>query len=166
MNWDEDLEPAQRDLLEHPLRRAIVEVIARRPGVNKSQIAGELGIHLALAIYHLDRLVPAGTVALRPSPRNREVVCFLARDLHLWENPRTRVLFGGSPVAAVARHVAEQPGATAREISEALGLTAGAVHHHLRTLLSNGLVQRFRLGSEYKHYPRDELKRWAAATTR
>lgn len=161
--WERTLTPAQRDFLAHPLRRRIADLLAKQPGLNVSQVARALCIHLNLARFHLRRMAEVGLVELHESARRREVLCFLARDAHLWEGPATRLLFGGSAVRAVARHVAGNPGATTREVATATGLSFGAAHHHLKTLLERGLVTRFRMGPEYRHYPHAELVRWAAS---
>ena len=151
----------QRDLLEQPVRRRIAALLHWRPGLNLSQVARELDIHLNLARFHLKRMAAAGIVELRPGGRKREVLCFLQRDAHLGDAPGARLLFGGSPVSAVARHVARKPGATARHVAEATGLTFGAAHYHLNTLLERGLIVRLRTGPEYRHYPHEDLERWA-----
>lgn len=162
--WEEDLDPVQRDFLEQPWRREIVELLAKRPGLNKSQIARALGIHLNLARFHLDQLEAVDLVEMRESPRDREIVCFLPRDLHLWEDPRTRVLFGGSRVTEVARAVVRQPGSTASEIGEELGLSRSGTHRHLTTLREAGLVYRFRIEQAYRHYPTPVLEAWVERT--
>lgn len=161
-DWERDLTPLQRDLLAQPVRRRIADLLDERPGLNLSQVARELGLHLNLARFHLQRMAGARLVALR-SGRKREVLCFLQRDARLWKKPGTRLLFGGRPIGAVARHVARHPGATTRQVADATGLTFGAAHYHLATLLERRLVKRVRMGPEYRHYARGALERWAAA---
>lgn len=161
-SWERDLDRVQRALLEQPVRRRIANLLDERPGLNLSRVARELGIHLNLARFHLRKLADAGVVELRPGARKREVLCFLQRDARLGDEPRTRLLFGGSPAGAVARHVALNPGATARQVADATGLTFGAAHYHLAKLMERRLVARIRGGSEYQHYPRGALARWAS----
>lgn len=162
--WEKDLDPVQRDFLEQPRRREIVELLAGRPGLNESQIARDLGIHLNLARFHLERLEAVDLVEVQRSPRGREKVCFLPRDLDLWEDPRTRVLFGGSRVTEVARVVVRKPGSTASEIGEELGLSRSGTHRHLNTLRKAGLIRRFRIKQAYRHYPAPVLETWVEHT--
>lgn len=163
---EDEPDPVRRDLLRHPVRRRIVDLLAQSPGLNKSRIARELGLQLNAVRYHLRKLEGAGLVVLRRSPRKHEVVSFVKTDARLWDEPRTRVLFGGRPGARVARHIARHPGATVREIAPATGLTPSAVHYHIRTLMAYRLVIRYRLGPVYRHYPHQDLERWASAVER
>lgn len=138
-----------------------MELLANQPGLNKSQIARELDRQLNTIRHHLNRLEVVDLIEMRDSPRGREVVCFLPSQLHLWQEPKTRILFGGSRVTEVARHVVDAPGSTTREIGEALGLSRGGVHRHLTTLREASLVFRFRIGAAYRYYPQSELQEWS-----
>lgn len=161
MEWE--LDAVQRDFLKHPNRCRIVELLAENPGLNKSQIARALGLELTTAHYHVDRLESVDLLETRASPRSSETVCFLPTQTALWDDPRTRILFGGSRVRHVASLVLDRPGITAHELGEALGLSSGGVHHHVHTLLDHGLVERFRLGRGYRYYPTPVLEDWRQA---
>lgn len=161
--WEDDLDAVQRDFLEDDNRRRIVELLAERPAQNISQIARELGVELNTARHHLDRLEAVDLVETRKSPREGEVICFLPYQLHLWETPATRILFGGSRVREAAILIFDQPGITADELAEAMGLTSGGIHHHIDTLLEHGLVERFQLGRPYRYYPTAVLEAWYEA---
>lgn len=159
--WEDDLDAVQRDFLEDERRRAIVDLLAQDPGPNKSQIARELEIPLSSVRHHLERLETVDLVVMRKSPRGREVICLLPYQLDLWEHPRTRILFGNSPVREVARAVVDAPGSTASTIGDAVGLSRSGAHRHLNTLRDHDLVDRVRLGPAYHHYPTAILERWA-----
>lgn len=137
-----------------------MELLSGHPGLNKSQIARELGIPLNAARHHLERLEAVDLVETRDSPRRGEVVCFLSWDVELWEEPATHILFGGSRVREAAISIVERPGVTAGEIGEAMALTSGGVHYHLDKLLECGLVERFWLGPGYRYYPTPVLEAW------
>lgn len=156
----EDLDAVQRSFLEHSRRRRITELLAQQPGLNISQIADELDIPASGARYHLGRLEAVDLVEIRDSPRKSEVVCFLPKDIELWEEARTRVLFGGSRVSQAAILIVEQQGITADDIGEAMDLTSGGAHSHLDKLLDHGLTKRFQLDRAYRYYPTPALATW------
>lgn len=137
-----------------------MDLLADRPGLNKSQIADELDLDLNAVRFHLERLAAVDLVEMRASPRQGEVVCFLPSNVELWEEPSTQILFGGSRVREAAILILEQPGITAEEIGEAMELSSGGVHHHLSVLLDRNLVERFRLGRAYRYYPTPTLEGW------
>lgn len=152
----------KENLLEHPLRRAIVGLLADRPGMNKNQICAELGTGGHQLDHHLDQLEHrGGLVVTRESAQDQEVLCFLAEDERLWEDERTRILFGRRQKRSVALFVAENPGATTREIAQAVRLSACTVRHHLRTLRAHGLVEGYRTGRARVYEPAQRLERWA-----
>lgn len=151
----------QRIFLRHPTRRAIVQALAREPGLNKRQLAARVGVHPNMVDHHVGRLVDVELVATRRTEGGMEVHCFLIRDLHLWDAPATRVLFGGAGLSRVASCVATHPGAYARDLARMAGMTTPAVYHHLATLVRNRLVHRWRVGNRYHHFPTRALEWWA-----
>ncbi|PSG98486.1 hypothetical protein BRD56_00695 [Thermoplasmatales archaeon SW_10_69_26] len=55
----EDLDPLQRELLEHSLRAAIVDTLHRCPGLNKNQLAWRVDVTWSTLENHLRRLADA-----------------------------------------------------------------------------------------------------------
>lgn len=151
-------------LLDQPTRRRIVEELEKRPGLNKRRLCDHLDLYMSQVDQHVRRLQKAGIVVTRPSPREREVLVFRAEDEELWENERTRILYGRSPVRQVALYLAENPGAGSQEIADAMDLTAITVRHHLRTLRDHKLVATLQIGRSYEYHPSNELRAWAETT--
>lgn len=149
-------------VLEHPTREAIVDLLEARPGMNKNQLCETLDLHSNLLNFHLRKLQDINAVATRPSAQDREILCFLREDLGLWENDSTRILFGRSPVRHVGLFLADNPGASTREVADALRMSPVTVRHHLRTLLDFDLIQRFRAGRVFVYQPDEELEAWVA----
>lgn len=148
-------------LLQHPWRRAIVDLLSDRPGLNKNQICTELDMEGNLLDHHLDQLETEGQlVVTRESAQGKEVLCFLTEDAGLWEDENTRILFGRRQKRAVALLLAEKPGASTREMAEDLRLSPDTVRHHLRTLMTHGLVYRYPSGQTNVYEPAEELERW------
>jgi DNA-binding MarR family transcriptional regulator len=151
----------KENLLEHPHRADIVGLLDERPGMNKNQICNELGMDGTVLDHHLDKLENEGQlVVTRDSAQEKEVLCFLAEDAELWEDENTRILFGRQPKRLVALYLAENRGATTREIAEELRLSAWTVRHHIRTLIQHELVLRYPSGQTNVYEPADVLERW------
>lgn len=147
-------------LLRNPVRSKIMTLLKRKPGMNRSQLARRLNMHENAIGFHLDRLIKAHLVVTRPGWDGREILCFTADNVSLWEQPETRILFGRGPPRKVARYLAEHPGTGTRQVAEALGLSANTVRRHLRTLEENDLVQRMRVDREVIYHAQPALVRW------
>lgn len=151
----------QDRLLEHPTRQAIVDLLAKRPGMNKSQICKELDLRANVVDHHIEKLEEAQLVVTEESENGYETLCFRLEDAMLWADDRTRVLYGRRGVRAVGLFLAENPGATTREIAEALHLTTVTIRQHLRTLMCHGLVERYPAGQTNLYKPATVLEEWA-----
>lgn len=150
----------QEALLRNPHRQAIVDQLKRTPGVNKNVLATSLDIGRSSLDFHVDRLRRADILVTKPGLKGRQRVCFLQRDEHLWEDPKTRILFGGAPARNVALYIAENPGATVEDLSKALGRSESTVRHHLKALREHGLVDTIRIGRTHEHHPQPSLLEW------
>jgi DNA-binding transcriptional ArsR family regulator len=152
----------KQNLLDHPLRRAIVDLLADRPGMNKNQICEELDMDGHHLDHHLDQLETRGRlVVTRESAQDKEVLCFLAEDEELWEDENTRILFGRRQKRAVGLLLADKPGVSTREIAEELMLSPDTVRYHLRTLMAHDLVERYPSGQTNLYEPAEALVQWA-----
>lgn len=149
-----------RALLDNPHRAAIVDQLGRTPGLNKNQLRKRLDVYGNLLEFHLGRLEEAGLVVTRPGAQGREVLCFRARDEHLWGDERVRILYGRRPIRRVALTVDRQPGASADRLAEVLDLSSTTVCHHLRNLREADLARRSRVAQRVEYYPTARLEAW------
>lgn len=150
----------QGSSLGHETRDRIRDLLIRMPGTNKNQIARRLGIYPSLRDYHLRRLLREGLVVTRPSDRGRETLCFWWEDAHLWQDPRTRILYGRQAPRRVALYIADHPGATTAEIAGALQRSPGTIRYHLGNLGASALVGQERDGRQVHYRPSDRLTSW------
>lgn len=149
------------DLLVHPLRRRIVDLLDQRPGMNKNQVREELDVNRTVLEHHLDRLENEGIVITRSAARDREMLVFLSGDEELWRDERTRILFGREGSRNVGLYIAENPGVTTKQIAKALGLTRVTIRHHIRRLSEYGLLSRESEGRSVLYNPRERLRDWS-----
>jgi len=150
----------QRALLRNDLRKGIVEQLRKTPGLNKNQLRKKLDILPNLLEFHLKRLIENEVVVTKPSAQDQEVLCFLEDQEHLWDEEKTRILFGRRPTREIGLYIAAHPGASTSEIAEAVDLSDVTVRHHLRTLRDHGIIQGIRLGRRYEYHPSEELITW------
>lgn len=156
-------ERAQRhgeDPPSHETRCKIVEAIKETPGMNKNQLRKELGIGMKILDHHLRELTHAELVLRRASAQGKEHLYFHPDDEELWENPRTRIMFGRCATRNVGLYISENPGATTKEIAEALGIAPVTVRHHLRTLRDHQIITSAKVGRSYEYHPLRELREW------
>jgi predicted transcriptional regulator len=149
-----------RDALDHPRRERIHETLQENPGLNWSQLQRETGLSVGVLSFHLDRLERQGHVVRKESPSENEVLLFLDEHEDLWNDPRTRVLFGNESTRKVAQYLTEDPGSIASEIAEELDVTPEAVRYHLSKLEERDLVSRERDGRAVAYEPDDPLETW------
>lgn len=145
---------------DHPVREQILDLVGDRPGLNKHQVAQALGLHDNVVEHHLGRLTQAGAVVLRDASRERETLVFRTEDADLWDDERTRILFGRAAKRNIALYLADHSGAMTQEIAEALGLSPVTIRHHLRVLREHDLVQRHRAGRTFRYEPGEVLDAW------
>lgn len=128
--------------------------------MNKNQIRREVGVGLRVLDQHLQKLLSEDVVVRRPSAQGKEHLYFRPEDQDLWENEATRIMFGRREARDVGLYVAEHPGATSKEIAEAIGKTPMTARHHLRTLRDHGIVTSADAGRKVEYHPLRELRRW------
>lgn len=158
---DADLDEVQRSALDHDTRHAIYETVARTPGLNKRQIAQRVGIERSTAHHHLERLEGYELVELLAGERDNEVLCFHPDHAHLWNDERTRLLYGQRPARQVALYVSANPGATTRELEEALDAAPRTIRDHLGELRDRGLVEAHRFRRRVEYHATPSLEAWA-----
>lgn len=153
-------EAFQVSLLRHPLRRQILKILRERPGLNKNQLAKRLDIYPNQVDFHLRRMEKGDLVEMRPSARDSEILCFRVGDAGLWEDERTRILFGRRPLRQVGLYLADHPGTSSQKIAGALDVSTVTVRHHIRTLLDHDLATRWRIGRRFEYHPTEPLEAW------
>lgn len=141
-------------------RASILNVVRTDPGLNKSQIGEEARIGPSLASYHVDELMEAGQLVGRESPRGGELVCFLSEHDHLWEEDRTRILYGRRTTRRVAICLLEEVAFDTAGIAEALSKTRSTVRYHLRKLKDRDLVESRQLGRRVSYRATQQLRGW------
>lgn len=150
-----------RYLLEDDNRRALYDQAEKTPGLNITQLSQAIDIPRTTASYHLARLEANDLLTLYTNTeRGNEKLCFLPHHAHLYNDEKTRPLFGAQRTRRIARYIAHNPGATIQEIARAFEVTYGAIKHHTDRLRELDLIHRTRTGGSYRHEPTHVLTIW------
>ena len=125
------------ELLEHPQRQRMVQLVEAQPGIHVSELGRRLGLGRNQLDHHLRKLQASGVVKLIPS--GGYTCVFLAASAD-----HAVMAAAGAVKAEGARRVLElalaHPGISVREVARQAGLSPGTVAHHLRRLREAGLV--------------------------
>lgn len=132
-------------LLECELRRNLLEVVARTPGLTVGQVAGDLGVHYKTAVHHSRRLADAGHLVLRRE--GRRTYCYLPG---VPAPPPSRVTPRMLLAVAALAGGARTPAALARSLGVPRG-TAGSMLKALeRAALARRSPEGFHLAEDVK----------------
>jgi len=128
----------KQDALEHPRRRAILDLLRQQPGLPTGAVAVALHYGDGATRHHLDVLRRVGAITrldLADGPR-----WFVPGSVERAQMAREAVLAIEGAEARVLRLVEHAPGIHAAQVARELGVTRPAVHLTLRRLANKGLV--------------------------
>jgi DNA-binding transcriptional ArsR family regulator len=155
----------RHQLLEHPARSKLYELVAGRPGIHIEELARASGCSRSTAVYHLRLLARNGYVVAVGSAKS---VHYYPNNGHQDPTERDqRALLSSPRTRAIAQLVAAQPGIPRSAISAAVGVSASTLSWHLGRLLEKGLVEDRLVGGGRALFPSaglaEMLQPWATA---
>ncbi len=125
------------ELLEHPRRAQIQQLVQAEPGIHFQDLARRLNLGRGNLEHHLRKLVAAGLLSKVPS---NGYTCYFPKGTVDRRLMAAAPLLRSEGGRAVLDAVREQPGRSGRELAAALGLSQSTVSYHLRRLEEAGLV--------------------------
>ncbi len=140
-----------QELLDHPRRAELHELICQTPGITVPDLAHASGLSRNTVIHHLRMLEKEHLIVSNA----------VGRTVHWFENGGR---YGREHKAAyavlqddrsrdVADFVAKNPGATQRQVAEGLGLSPSVITWHLQRLEAASLVDRRKQGRTMECFP-------------
>lgn len=131
-----------RDLLDHPVRERIQELVRDRPGVSLTELSEATDRHRSTVEYHVHRMEEDGFLEARTTPSG--LVAFpvghpLASDAEVIARGQAR---------AFVRAVGSAPGGNLTRYAERLGVSKGYLSGLARELAEAGLIDRAKEGRE------------------
>jgi DNA-binding transcriptional ArsR family regulator len=143
------------DLLDHPARQRLVQLVEAEPGVHFHVLAQRAGLANGTATHHLRKLEQGGHVTVRRS--GRYACYFPGGRVEAREAAAAPILKSGGARQVLAT-VRARPGLSNLELANATGLTPSTVNYHAQRLATAGLVEALRDGRNVRFHPLAPLR--------
>lgn len=142
-----------RELLLQPMRRRMIDVIRKEPGIKISQLCRVTDAGWGTVKYHLHLLKKAGLIVSRSTGRD----CLLfSSDYPVEELPVKEALRQGR-ADQLAQAIADKPGASQKELCAQVHMTRKIIRRYVEVLESAGLVVERRDAQFQRYYPNPKL---------
>ena len=149
------------DLLEHPLRSQIFQVIQTNPGIHASGLARQVGAGWGTITHHLQKLEKGHLVAIRKVNNQK---CFFENGGKV--SRQDMAVMGavrGDTASDIAGFVTSHPMTSQKSMAEALDLSPALVSFHVKKLVNLGVLDKVRHGKETLLTTSEALRRVLAA---
>lgn len=134
------------DLLQHPLRGQIFDVIKTNPGIHASQLAREMDVGWGTITHHLDKLQKGKLVATRKVNNQK---CFFEQGGEISRaDMAIASALKGDTAAGIAGFVGSNPMTSQKTLAEALDISPALASFHVKKLVNLGVLEKFRHGKE------------------
>jgi predicted transcriptional regulator len=140
------------NLLDHPTRGRIYDLVKAKPGIYRSAIAHELGLGLKTTRYHLRVLERGDVLGHIEHPGYRRY--YVLGDLERAEALMMAELQAGH-AEMIYDVVRDHPGITLTQLARAVHISVPSVHRSIERLRDAGLVQKRLEGREVRLTVRD-----------
>lgn len=121
-------------LLSAPVRRNVLDVVARHPGLPVGELQTLVGVGWGTLHHHLKKLEEAGLVRTHSVGRRR-IVHLAGEGAH-----EGFALLRGRTARNVARAIVDNPGIGIVDLARVSGGSPRAVYYHVKRLVEAGLV--------------------------
>lgn len=149
------------ELLEHPLRSQIFQVIQTNPGIHASGLARQVGAGWGTITHHLEKLEKGHLVAVRKVNNQK---CFFENGGKV--SRQDMAVMGavkGDTASDIAGFVTQHPMTSQKQMAEALDLSPALVSFHVKKLVNLGVLDKVRHGKETLLTTSEALRRVLAA---
>lgn len=141
------------DLLGQPMRRRLVDLISRRPGMHASELCREAGEPWGTIQYHLSLLHKGELVQSFEAGRERR---FFASGIDP-NRARLLALLNHGHRPELSQYIRDHPGARQVDVCDALDITRKSFRQAVRPMIAENLVQQRRTLQDSRYYPLEGL---------
>jgi len=134
-------------------RKAVYDVVVRKPGIHLREIERETNLSLGVVRYHLERLQSEGLIS---AEEDRYFKRFFPKNRVPNVPTGTFAVLRQQSLRRVMLHLLNNPGSTHAQLMEALRLPASTLSTYLSILLDKGVISRERRGKENLYSVMDE----------
>ncbi len=150
------------ELLDHPMRSQIFDVIKEHPGIHASQLAREMGVGWGTITHHLDKLQRGQMVTTR---RVNNQKCFFEQGGEISRaDMQIASALKGDTASSIAAFVQAQPMTSQKAMAEALDISPALASFHVKKLVNLGVLDKIRHGKETLLTTSDGLRRVMASS--
>lgn len=129
---------SESDVLEHPIRRELMQRIEAEPGMHCQAIVRKVGRQRGLVEHHLNVLLKSGHVK---QVKSSGYLCYYPATTHDRKAMEAASVLRSDLARDVLVAIVETPGATIPTIAKRVGAEYGAVSYHVKRCESAGLVE-------------------------
>ncbi len=143
------------ELLGHPSRKKILDVIEADPGIHFKELQRRSGLSNGNLVHHLRALTNANLIS---DVRTGGYTCYFAAQDATRHSMEVAPVLRSDAARNVLERIQEQPGIQAKELVEVLGIGNSTVHYHLKRLQKVGLAAPERDGRSIRFFPLPVVK--------
>lgn len=152
---------ADDELLQHPMRQRIFQVIQENPGIHASGLARAAGSGWGTIVHHLDKLEKGGLVATRKVNNQK---CYFEMGGKV---SRQDMAIASAVRQGTANHIASfvtsHPMTSQKMLAENLGISPALTSFHVKKLVHQGVLDRVRHGKEILLTTSESMRRILAS---
>lgn len=152
--WQRQGKRPSKPVNEHPVRRRLVDLILRRPGVRLATLWKELEANRKTTKYHLLILEEANIVT---SFKAQQTLRFFPSGTPIDNQRAVSVLLRGR-VLEMAQEIAKSPGIVQKELGKALRLSRRVMRVYVDLMVAQGLLDEVIDRKARRYYPTRRLR--------
>jgi X-X-X-Leu-X-X-Gly heptad repeat protein len=148
------------ELLKHPLRTQIFQVIQGNPGIHASELGRRMGTGWGTIIHHLDKLEKGRIVAVRKV--NNQKCYFESGGKVSRQDMAVAGAVRGDSAHKITTFVQSHPMTSQKALSSELGISPALTSFHVKKLVNLGVLDKVRQGKHTLLTTTDALRRIVA----
>jgi DNA-binding MarR family transcriptional regulator len=148
------------ELLKHPLRAQVFQVIQGSPGIHASELGRRMGTGWGTIVHHLDKLEKGRLVAVRKV--NNQKCYFEAGGKISRMDMAVAGAVRGDSANRITSYVASHPMTSQKALAGDLGISPALASFHVKKLVGLGVLDKVRHGKETLLTTTDALRRIVA----
>ncbi len=145
------------ELLKHPMRAQVFQVIQANPGIHASELARRMGAGWGTIVHHLDKLEKGQLVAVRKVNNQK---CFFEMGGKI---SRVDMAIAGAvrsdSASQIAAFVQTHPMTSQKMMAEELGISPALASFHVKKLVHMGVLEKARQGKQTLLTTTESLRR-------
>lgn len=151
-----------KNVLDHPERTAIYDLIVRKPGIDRAGIAEELGMNIQTLRYHLDLIESFSKIVV---VRDHGIVRFYENHGRYSVTERNILKHQwNSTASGILSLIQSRPGITQSEIAMQFAITASTVRWYIQRFEEDGIITARHVGRYTRYDLSDEASRYTGHT--